>query len=127
MLNKKRTFLFLNYTVCLIALFHIVSVSIHFNFDFSTAGRMTHPGMVIAFLSACVLNVARLKESNSSRLFNGASAISNLLTLSLALAFTIQQPVLPKVITTCLMVIITLESLWALTWNKASDALPEQI
>jgi|GEM_PF-1939035 len=118
MSKNKLFFLVLNYTVCTIALVYMALVAIQYNFDFSIQGRMTHPGMVIAFLSACSLNITRLKEPNVSINLNKVSAFANILTLSLAAAFTIQHPVFSKLITTCLMAIITADSLIALCKHR---------
>ena len=127
MSKNKQLFLALNYIVCIIAVFHITMVSIQFNFDFSPQGRMTHPGMAIAFLTACTLNITRLNESKASLRINKVSFFANLLTLSLAIAFTVQNPVLPKLITTSLMLLITLESVFVLFKYKLKNKQVVQV
>ena len=111
MSKHKLVFIVLNYIVCIIALVYIAAVALHYNFDFSVQGRMTHPGMVIAFLSACALNIARLNAPNIDMGIVKVSVFSNILTLSLASAFAFQNPIFSKLVTTCLMAIITVNSL----------------
>jgi len=90
------------YIVFATALIYGALVFIKFNFQFTPA-QMSYPGMVIAFLMSCMLNIVKLKENLNSSRMHFASVFANILTFSYAAAFAIQDPWIGKVITTVLM------------------------
>ncbi|CAM3082828.1 hypothetical protein [Moritella viscosa] len=99
---KTKIELTLSYIVFSIALIYGTLVFIKFNFQF-TPTQMSYPGMVIAFLMSCMLNIIKLKENSMSSRIHFASVFANILTFSYATAFAIQDPWIGKVITTILM------------------------
>lgn len=99
---KTKIELALSYIVFSIALIYGILVFIKLNFQFTPA-QMSYPGMVIAFLMSCMLNIIKLKENSMSSRIHFASVFSNILTFSYATAFAIQDPWIGKVITAVLM------------------------
>jgi len=101
----------LNYLVIISALQYGVFISIAFNFSFSPQ-QMSSPGMVIIFITACALNIVKLRDKASSRALYALSVFTNVLCLSYSSAMSCQDPHIGKVITTILMGAITLSSMW---------------
>jgi hypothetical protein len=72
---------------------------------------MVSPAMVIIFITACTLNIVKLKGSTVSRSIYGMALFANFLCVSFALMLSIQDPHIGKVITTIMMAIIFILSL----------------
>jgi len=103
----------LSYLVIISALQYGVFVSIALNFSFSPQ-QMASPGMVIIFITTCALNIVKLREKTSSRALYALSVFTNILCLSYSSALSCQDPHIGKVITTILMGVISLSSIWGL-------------
>ncbi len=107
---KKKIEIILSYLVIASALQFAVLFSIAINFQFEPH-QMAAPGMVIAFVSACGLNIVKLSDATASRKIYFMSTFANALTLSYAIALSLQDPHIAKVITTAMMALILLLSL----------------
>ena len=90
-INLEKIELILCHYVIVIVSIYAVYVFIKFNFQFSPQ-QMDHPGMIIAFLTSCSLNIVRLKENIASLNIQRISAFANMLTMCLATGFTMQGP-----------------------------------
>jgi len=107
----KNIELILSYLVIVSALQFAVMISIATNLNFSPE-QMAAPGMVIAFFTACSLTIVKLKDLTASRKIYAMSAFANIMTLSYAIALSLQDPTnVGKVITTLLMSVISLLSI----------------
>ncbi len=115
---KNKIELILSYLVIASALQFAILVSIAVNFNFTPA-QMSSPGMVIIFITACVLNITKLKDTSASRKIYAMALFANLLCLSYAIALSLQDRHIAKVITSMIMAIISLLSFsgW-LSYNK---------
>ncbi|MCG7535171.1 hypothetical protein [Pseudoalteromonas sp. OOF1S-7] len=119
---KSKIELLFNYIVIVIAVAYGAMVFISLNFKL-TPEQMSNPGMVIAFLISCTLNIARLKEKEASFRIHLTSLFANILTFSYAAAFAVQDPWVAKVVTTILMGLILAFSLsGALQWKKGAGS-----
>lgn len=118
---KTKIDLTLNYIVFATALIYGALVFVKFNFQFTPA-QMSYPGMVIAFLMSCMLNILKLKESSNSTRIHSASVFANTLTFIYAAAFAIQDPWIGKVITTVLMGFILIFSVTKLLQLKNTSS-----
>ncbi len=107
---KTKVELVLSYIVFAIALIYGITIFIQLGFKFTPA-QMSYPGMVIAFLISCTLNIVKLKEDSVSKNLHFASVFSNTLTFCYAAFFVIQDPWIGKVITTVLMGLILILSI----------------
>jgi len=113
-INFKNIELILCHYIIVIISIYAAYIFTKFNFQFNSQ-QMDYPGMIIAFITSCSLNIVRLKENNVSLNIQRASAFANLLTLSLATGFTMQGPFsMAEVMTTIPMGIITLCSIISL-------------
>ncbi len=124
---KTKIELVLSYIVFATALIYGALVFIKFNFQFTPA-QMSYPGMVIAFLMSCMLNILKLKENTNSSKVHFASVFANILTFSYAAAFAIQDPWIGKVITTVLMgfiLMFSITKLFQLTKKPKSEPFVE--
>ncbi len=102
-----------HYIIVIMSIYGVYKFS-QFNYQF-TPEHMDYPGMIIAFITSCALNIVRLKENNASINIQRVSAFSNMLTLCLATAFTVQGPIfIGEIITTIPMGIIALFSIISL-------------
>ncbi len=108
---KKNIELILSYLVIASAIQYAIMVSIALNFNFLPQ-HMASPGMVIGFITACSLNIVKLKEPIASRKIYAVSAFANMLTLSLATALSMQDQHIAKIITTLMMAIICVLSIF---------------
>ncbi len=121
---KTKIELTLSYIVFLTALIYGILIFIKLNFQFTPA-QMSYPGMVIAFLMSCMLNIIKLKENSSSSRMHFASVFANILTFSYATAFAIQDPWIGKVITTVFMgIILMLSATKLLQLTKLTNSSP---
>lgn len=107
---KNKIELILSYLVIASALQYAVMVSIAWDFHFPPE-KMAAPGMVIAFITACCLNIVKLKDDTASRKIYVMSAFANALTLSYAVSLSVQDPNIGKIVTTLMMSLILLLSL----------------
>ncbi len=113
-INSKIIEQVLSHYIIVIMSIYGVYVFIKFNFQF-TPENMDYPGMIIAFITSCALNIVRLKENSASLNIQRVSVFANILTLCLATAFTMQGPIfIGEIITTIPMGIITLFSIISL-------------
>ena len=78
-INLEKIELILCHYVIVIVSIYAVYIFIKFNFQFSPQ-QMDHPGMIIAFLTSCSLNIVRLKEKIASVNIQRVSAFANMLT-----------------------------------------------
>jgi len=117
----------LSYLVILSALQYGVLVSIALDFNFSPE-HMAAPGMVIVFITACSLNLIKLRDKAASRSIYAISAFTNVLCSGYALALSIQDPHIGKVITTILMAVITLSSIfsWSVFAHQINRVMDEE-
>lgn len=99
---KNKIELILSYLVIASALQYGVMVSLALNFHFAPE-QMAAPGMVIAFITACCLNIVKLKDDSASRKIYSMAAFANALTLSYAVSLSVQDPHIGKIVTTLMM------------------------
>lgn len=102
---KTKLELLLSYTVFAIALVYGVMMFIQLGYKF-TPTQMSYPGMVIVFLITCTFNSMKIRENLTNKNIHLASVFANLLAFLYALAFSIFDPWVGKVITTLFMGII---------------------
>lgn len=105
---KTKTESGLSLIVILIAVSFFVRMVADLGLPFSPE-EMAIPGIVLAFVSACSVNLVRLRIDDIR--LNQVSVTLNLLTFGYALSLAIQDPHPGKILTTLLMAIILLLSL----------------
>ncbi len=120
--SDKIEFILSHYIIAIMSIYGAY-IFIKFNFQFSPQ-QMDYPGMIIAFITSCTLNIVKLKEKNASLNVKRVSAFANTLTFCLAFAFTMQGPLfIGEIITTIPMGIITVLSVISLlSFNKKQIA-----
>lgn len=105
----KKIQITLSITICVAALIYAVLVYIKLDGKF-TPRDMASPGMVIAFLSANSLNIARLLSGTRSKAIYNACLLSATLTLAYATSFSIMEysSSIGKIVTTLFMAAVWL-------------------